>query len=310
MVTRRARWWAAALLMAALTGCGSAADTSSSPGAKGAPEVTDEKDLPPLPLDRYRLGADESRRWTKAQQRLAQRCMVGLGFTDFPADPKPPSGPTASATLTITALPTPLGRLDLDKAERWGYGWDPKVSRRRPPEPAGREMTDREFAALYGRGGGRDTPSGRKPPEQGCSGQANRRLLKGVEDNTRMWTYVSRRDAALHKAVMKDRKVRRAFATWSKCVTDKGGERYPDPLAAYGAKAWGRGKDGNTTHTRREVRTAVADVECKREHNTVGVWWDTATERQRADIQRNKATYEAVRDDLDTLRGNIREALG
>ncbi|MGY0056788.1 hypothetical protein ACWY4P_09515 [Streptomyces sp. LZ34] len=307
-VSTCARWWAAALLAAVtVAGCGAGADAPSSPGAKGVPEVRDEKDLPDLPLDRYRLGDEENRRFSKAQRRLAQRCMVGLGFTDFPADPKPPSRPSAAA-LIITAMSTPLGALDLDRAERWGYGWEPKP--RKALEPTGRAMTDTEYAALYGMSSGGATPSGHKPPERGCSGRANEQLLKGVADARRMWTYPPGRDADLRKALKKDQQVRRAFATWSKCVVDKGGKRYADPMAAYRDKAWERGKDGNTTHTRREVDTAVADVECKREHNTFGVWWAALAKRQRADIQRNKDTYEAVRGDLDVLRSNVRKALG
>ncbi|MER7795040.1 hypothetical protein [Streptomyces sp. NPDC097640] len=104
--------------------------------------------------------------------------------------------------------------------------------------------------------------------------------------------------------------MRRALATWSACFVDKGGKRYADPKAAYGDKAWRRGKDGNTAHTRREVATAVPDIECKREHNTLGVWWAALAERQRADIQRNKHDYDAVRGDLEVLPSNVRKALG
>ncbi|MEU3921894.1 hypothetical protein [Streptomyces sp. NPDC029004] len=61
--------------------------------------------------------------------------------------------------------------------------------------------------------------------------------------------------------------------------------------------------------TERELATATADVECKRKHETVRVWWGVRAEMQRADVERNKATYEAVRRDLDTVRANIRRAL-
>ncbi|MDT0550100.1 MULTISPECIES: hypothetical protein [Streptomyces] len=309
MVARRARWWVAALLMAAVTGCGSGGDAPSSPGAKGVPEVMEEKDLPDLPLDRYRLDTEESRRFGKAQRLLAQRCMIRLGFTDFPADPKPPSPSTTTAgTLVISAPPTPLGAFDLDQAKRWGYGWEPRP--RKSLEPTGRAMTQAEFAALYGMSGNGAIPSEGKSRERGCSDKANGQLLKGVADSRRMWTFPSGRDAALRKAVGKDQRVRRALATWSACVVDKGGKRFADPMAAYSDKGWMRGKDGNTRHTRREVATAVADVECKREQNTLGVWWAALAKRQRADIERNKGNYQAVRDDLEVLRSNVRKALG
>ncbi|MGW3563329.1 hypothetical protein ACWDSL_05405 [Streptomyces sp. NPDC000941] len=305
------RRWAAALLTAvavAVAGCGSGADAPRSPGAKGVPEVMEEKDLPDLPLDSYRLDTEESRRFGKAQRLLAQRCMIRLGFTDFPADPKPLAPSTPAATLVITALPTSLGAFDLDRAKRWGYGWEPKP--RKALEPTGRAVTRAEHAALYGMSRTGAIPKGGKSRERGCSEKANEQLLKGVADSRRMWTFPATHDADLRKAVEKDRQVRRAFATWSKCVVDKGGKRFADPMAAYDDKGWRRGKDGNTPHTRREVATAVADVECKREHNTLGVWWAALAKRQRSDIQRNKHEYDAVRGDLDVLRGNIRKALG
>ncbi|MFD8384376.1 hypothetical protein ACFV2X_38640 [Streptomyces sp. NPDC059679] len=310
MSSRTRRWAAALLSAAAVTGCGSGADGPASPGAKGVPEVKEEKDLPDLPLDRYRLDTEESKRFGKAQRLLAQRCMIRLGFTDFPADPKPPasSASTTAKGLIITALPTSLGAFDLDHAKRWGYGWEPRL--RKALEPTGRAMTQAEFAALYGMSSNGATPKGSKSSERGCSGRANNQLLKGVADSRRMWTFPATHDADLQKAVKKDRQVRRAFATWSKCVVDKGGKRFADPMAAYSDKGWRRGEDGNTPQTRREVATAVADVECKREHNTLGVWWAALAKRQRADIQRHEDTYAAVRSDVEVLRGNIRKALG
>ncbi|MER7795049.1 hypothetical protein [Streptomyces sp. NPDC097640] len=308
MVSKRARWWPAALLtVVAVTGCGAGTDAPSSPRVKGVPEVKDEKDLPALPLDGYRLSTEESKRFGKAQRLLAQRCMIRLGFTDFPADPKPPRS-YASSLLTISGTSTSLGPLDLDQAKRWGYGWEPK--RRKALVPTGRAMTDAEYAALYGMSTSGAAPKGSKSSERGCSGRANEQLLKGVADSRRMWTLPAAHDADLRKAVQKDRQVRRAFATWSACVVDKGGKRFADPMAAYSDKGWRRGKDGNTAHTRREVATAVADIECKREHNTLGVWWAVLAEHQRSDIRRNKHEYDAVRGDLDVLRGNIRKALG
>ncbi|MDN3054495.1 hypothetical protein PH213_08065 [Streptomyces sp. SRF1] len=66
--------------------------------------------------------------------------------------------------------------------------------------------------------------------------------------------------------------MRRALRSWPQCLVDKGFKRYRTPDDAYQDTAWHRGEDGNTPHARREVSTAVADVECKREHDTVGVW--------------------------------------
>ncbi|WP_257231691.1 hypothetical protein [Streptomyces sp. Rer75] len=265
------------------------------------PEVKEADDLPMLPIDRYKLGKRATKEFDTARDRLAQRCMVGLGFADFPLDPKPPksSGSSGSSLLTLRLSETPLGPLDLDRAKRWGYGWAPKASPLGGAGPKGRAMTDKEYAALYGL-------SSSRAPKGGCAGQGDRQLLKGVEDTTHMWAYPSRREERLEKAVAKEPRLRKAVATWSDCVVDKGFKRYGNPEAARKDKGWGTSRDGNTTHTEREVGTAVADIECKRKHNTLGVWWSVMAKRQRADIDRNKAAYEAVRRDLDTLRANAR----
>ncbi len=120
--------------------------------------------------------------------------MVGLGFTDLPLYPKPPKsfGPSGSPLLALSVSGTPLGPLDLDQAERWGYGWAPTKAPLDVAGPKGRAMTDKEYAALYGRSG--DAPKG------GCAGQGDRQLLKGVADTTRMWAYPSRRAERLDPA--------------------------------------------------------------------------------------------------------------
>lgn len=294
---------AALLVTAVVAGCGSGATTGSSGDREGVPDAQEADDLPPLPIDRYKLGKRATKEFDTARDRLAQRCMVDLGFTGFPLDPKPPKSRRSSGAplLALRVRETPLGPLDLDRAKRWGYGWSPKKGPLAGAGPKGRAMTDKEYAALYGLSD--DAPKG------GCAGQGDRQLLKGVADSPHMWAYPARREQRLEAAVAKDRRLRKTFATWSDCVVDKGFKRYGNPEAAQKDKAWGPGRDGNTTQTKREVGTAVADIECKRKHNTLGVWWSVLAKRQRADIDRNNAAYEAVRRDLDTVRANLRSAV-
>ncbi|MFE2987165.1 hypothetical protein [Streptomyces sp. NPDC059262] len=104
--------------------------------------------------------------------------------------------------------------------------------------------------------------------------------------------------------------MRRVFKAWSQCVVDKGLKRYATPDDAIRDKTWKRGGGGNTSHSRRELTTAVADVECKREHNTAGVWWSVLSEERRADLARHRSAYESARRGQETVRDNMREALG
>ncbi|MCX4819309.1 hypothetical protein OG883_05200 [Streptomyces sp. NBC_01142] len=267
-----------------------------------------EEEIPELPLARYAFSDSDFDRLKQAQGRLQQRCMADFGFTDFPLDPKNPSAGMA-AIVTVLVSSGPFGALDLALARRWGYGWDPR--NRGGWEPKDRTMTQEEYEVLHGPGlGGASTVRGRKVPENGCHGAASEQLDRGVKDSTRMWSYVSGREAELIKTEPKDDRIRRAWDTWARCVEDRGFGQYDNPDKAFGDKTWGRDQGGNTTRTAREVGTAVADVECKRQYNTVGVWWAVRAERQRADIDRNRAAYEAIRGDLDVVRGNIARALG
>ncbi|MFH8365633.1 hypothetical protein [Streptomyces sp. NPDC018031] len=310
MVRRRVRRVAFAVGIAAaalaLPGCGS----DSPDSGDGTPRIAEDRDVPPLPLDRYQFADDEYARYRQAQARLVQRCMVGLGFTDFPLDPREPGRKAEStATVTMAGMDSPFGSLDLDRARRWGYGHDP--AQRAGREPEGRRMTDEEYRVLNGMTRAGREADGRTVPQGGCYGQAERELTGGLSlaDYSRAWSYTGGRAYALQKAMDRDDRIRTVWRTWSDCLADKGFKRYRKPADAFADRAWGRGEDGNTTRGERERATAAADVECKRRHNTAGEWWAVAVEKQRAELARRKATYEDVRRDIETIRANVRHIL-
>lgn len=308
--------------LAALAGCsagsgpvsaaGKAPDTSAYTDGSRVPKVEKEWDIPELPLARYEFSADDSKRTSQAQARGAERCMAGFGFTGFSLDPTRPvlvNRQASVATLVAVAMATPFGELDLDEARRWGYGWDPKSPG--GDGEKGRTVTETQYQVLYhaDRSAGL-TVKGRKVPEGGCFGQASARLTEGVEDTTRMYTYTSSRTRALAKKARKDPDVSEALRTWAACVEDRGFKRYKGREEAFRDEAWDRGDDGNTRRTRRERDTAVADIECAREHNTVGVWWAGEARAQSADIVSHRERYEAVRRDQDVVRANVRDVMG
>lgn len=307
---------AAFAAVAAVAGCTSGStgdpppDTSAYTDGSRVPKVENERGIPELPLARYEFSDKDTERLTRAQARVAQRCMADFGFEDFPLDPaQPGSMNMATGSLVAVAMSTPFGELDLDEARRFGYGWDPKASE--DGYGKDRAMTDAEYQVYYNAD---RTPGlavkGREVPEAGCYGKASTGLTAGVEDPTRMWTYTSGRAQALSKTALKDPEVSEALRTWATCVEDKGFKRYEDREAAFRDTAWHRGDDGNTRRTRRERDTAVADIECAREHNTVGVRWAGSARSQSADIQSHRAAYEAVRRDQDVVRANVRRVLG
>ncbi|MFH8608177.1 hypothetical protein ACH4D5_11870 [Streptomyces sp. NPDC018029] len=277
-----------------------------------------EDDVPALPLERYEFSSKDDKRMGQARSRLQRKCMRTLGFDDFPLDPGfgPLGGARMSESFTSTMVQvSPYGMLDLDQARRWGYGLDPDRAKALEAElePTGRDLTSREYEALYGpdTGEGGRSVNGRKVPEGGCAAEATRQTTRGVADSGRLWGYVPQRIEKIDKAVAKDARVRKAFRDWSRCVEDKGFKRYGSPAQAFRDKAWWKGgEDGNTGRTERELGTAVADVECNRKLNTAGVWWSVSNEKQREDLRRNRSRYEAVRKDQDRVRAEVRAALG
>ncbi|MEV8343248.1 hypothetical protein [Streptomyces niveus] len=234
---------AAAVVVAlmALAGCSAAdddeaPDTSAYTDGSRVPKTEKEWAIPELPLARHEFGAGDTKRTTRAQARLVQRCMADHGFADFPLDPAlPGSMNTVSGQLVSVAMATPFGELDLGEARRRGYGWDSKTAEKAAAKKD-RPMTDAEFEVLYNsdRSTGR-TVNGRAIPENGCSGQAAARLTEGVDDTTRMYTYTSRRSQAPAKEARQDPDVSRALRTWAACVEDTVGEWWAGEARAQSA---------------------------------------------------------------------------
>ncbi|MFE0103979.1 hypothetical protein [Streptomyces sp. NPDC059009] len=328
----------AGFLAVGVAGCGAEGDAGGAavPEVSGTPRVQEKKDLPELPLARYEFSHDDYARQTEAAARLAQRWMKRYGFDDVPLYPKPPGGSVVGLTAVAG---DPFGLLDLDKARRWGYGWDPERAVKGREARTGRAATPAEYEVLYGLGGrgalkaietpkspktpeapkspeapeARETSEVRttpKVPEGGCSGEGQRRLMAGVEDEKRLTSYAFQGSRRVERAVARDPKARRALKAWSQCVVDKGFKRYARPSAAFGDKAWRRGQDGNTEHGKRELGTAVADVECNRAHNLAGILWATRAREERREIARHHATYDAVRADRERVRVTVRGVLG
>ncbi|MEV0441498.1 hypothetical protein AB0I84_14850 [Streptomyces spectabilis] len=309
--------WAAAVVVAvvALAGCGSEGGGSTGGArASGMPEVDTEHDLPELPLDRYEFGRRDYDRQEAATLRLTQACMKSYGFADFPLHWRERDTTMSNVAIGTMISTTLTGTLDLDQARRVGYGVDGDAVKeyRERRFSKGRLVTRDESEVLRGVDKalhGSSKVNGREVPDGGCSQRGARQLWADVKDEPRMTGYVAERRAVLDKAVAEDRRMRRALDAWADCVEGKGFKRYASPEAAFLDKAWRRGGDGRTARTGRERDTAVADIECKREHNTVGVWWTVAAEKQRYDISRHQASYDAVRADLERVRAVVRRAL-
>jgi hypothetical protein len=97
--------------------------------------------------------------------------------------------------------------------------------------------------------------------------------------------------------------VKEAFTAWSSCMR-RGGFFYPDPLSVGNDAAFGDRKAMAL-----EIRTATADVACKRETKVAGVWLAVETAYQRRLLPEHSTEFAAVQQLIQTRAINATAAL-
>lgn len=304
----------------ATSGCGGQAGADGSgTGAEsgGIPEVTSHQQaqkLPELPLaaERYQYSARAQRQIEEAEALLAQACMRRLGHEDFP---KYPRDDMADNVLTLVASDGNFALTDPERAQRWGYGNDPAELREvreseekkrrarqgRPLRPDERRDYEGDVESDYASGGWAGVRRG------GCVGAAQARLARGIAEADKkddaFRTYAANRQYQVWRAAERKPELKKAFRDWAGCMKDKGVRAYRTPNEPYQDKRWAD-RDGA-----RGVRTAVADVACKFEQNTVGIWWSVLDRSERADLARHKERYERSARAMATYLSHARAVL-
>ena len=89
-----------------------------------------------------------------------------------------------------------------------------------------------------------------------------------------------------------DSRVKAGFAAWSRCMS-RSGFSYSTPMDANNDDRWSGEKA-----TDAEIAVAVADVNCKKETNLVGIRVAVDAAHQNAEIAAHTGELQAVRDDL------------
>ncbi|MFD0418360.1 hypothetical protein [Streptomyces sp. NPDC127108] len=205
------------------------------------------------------------------ENRRAQSCMHRFGYrVDLTPHNSSPS-PTLNQGMNENAY----GLTSLSRARRYGYHLtkaeqgDGKT--KDPP------LTNRQKHALNG--GATFTEGGQKLPAGGCRAEAERSLRKGapsIDDED----YAAAVALDVGREVEKDSRVRSAFHSWSTCMRQKG-FHYSNPMDPGDSDRFLRTAEPG----RQEIRTAVADVECKRRTNVIGIWISVETVYQKIAIR-------------------------
>jgi hypothetical protein len=230
------------------------------------------------PLDDYVLSPAELGEIAQASQTLVGRCMAG-----FDVDPLPPPPPGPALR---TWNDWRYGLTDPAAAQR-GYRRDAQQPAT-PPEPVLARPTAEQTAALTGSGA--RTVHGRPVPDGGCLGQADMALRgSGFADVDR--DLAQRLSAESFDRSRDQPRVRAAIAGWSRCMARRG-YRYPDPLAPVADPCF---RPGVPPPSATEIATAVADVDCKRQSDLVGIRFAAERSYQQLSVADHRAELDRLR---------------
>ncbi len=266
-----------AFISLSIAGCSSsgAEDTAGEPSA----EIASRTHTAGLgfPLDAYRLSPEEDMVLQQGVDTLATDCMARYGFQYKPAPARTPSGQSRSRLYGVT-----------EEREARSYGYrNPEQSR---PKNSGKQASaPDENAVLLGEV---KTYAGKEVPAGGCAAEASKKILSGPNkiDSKRLADDLIISSSA--KAV-EDSRVRSVFTKWSACMKEKG-YSYATPVAVL--------EDGaifeSPTAGSREINMAVADVQCKKKHNVVGVWSSVEMAYQNVAIEQNAEELSEIKENL------------
>ncbi len=268
-------------LLAAITV--SACDAKSAPEAAEPPiEAVSTVDVRALvlPLDPYLVDPRQERLLEQAKARLTITCLKEFGFAV--------EMPQALAPKVITRNERRYGLVDETGAAATGYHV-PRADEAQPRQDP--QLTPEALAVLRGTASG--SPGGKTIPPGGCDAEARRRLGDGAAGSIDR-DLAQRLSAEAHKKSEADSRVRAAFGQWSGCMKRSGFD-YKDPWAANDDRVF-----STESATPEEIRTAVADVRCKRETNLVATWIAVDTAYQKRFVDQHREGLTELKRLLDT----------
>lgn len=284
---------AAAVVLSAIavTGC-SGSTTSVNPEsgpirtAPAPPEAFDSKNPATwtLPIQGYLPSDSAKAQISQAKKQLIGDCMKSYGFEWEPAPDLPRVGGK-------TFVDWRYGIHDMELAKARGY--KPDAAQQAAYEDA---MNAGAVDGLTGgedsqtlEGGGVEEVNGKKIPDGGCIGQADRKIgAQAVQSET-----AQKISAETFTKSKSDARVIKAFAAWSKCMKGKGYD-YAEPLDASDDARF-----SSPDVTTEEISTATSDIECRDKTNVTQVWYEAESELQKNTIEDQAELLNEEAEELD-----------
>ncbi|WP_406088284.1 hypothetical protein [Kitasatospora purpeofusca] len=277
------------IVLLALAACSdkdsSAGDASKEPdlGAIAQRVATDDV---AFPLDAYRLTDEQRTSVARARAGLAASCMKRFGF-----DIQPPPMSTPSRVGGPNSRVYGIG--SLERAQT--YGFHLMESEKKEPHKQ-EEVSPAAVSVMTGKG--QASSNGQEIPEGGCLGEAARLIRKGgpaVADDD----YAGALALEASQRAKKDSRLLKAFSDWSACMRDRG-FNYRNPSDPENDRALIAGAEV----TGQEISVAVADVECKKTTNVVGVWFAVDTAYQKQAMEQHASELQKAKETIDAMVRN------
>lgn len=275
------------------------------------PEVSSEKDLS-LPFDAYDLNPIQRSIVDQADFKVADQCLRKFGLR------MPSSKNTSPVEYPKNA--DYAGWLEPRDVEKYGYQGPPGMRDEAWAAQDGRRafVIPANIDAAY-TGLGKSVVNGTRVPDGGCADEAERALNAGApaptgsgpakpRDHKQM---LSLMDSASEVA-FKDPRLAEADKRWSTCMQERGFS-YSAPYAAENDRRWEKNVDPATRRhpvTSLEIRTAVADEQCRKETNYFGVRLAVYADAQNKIIAANRDKVLRLQKLMNTRYANARKILG
>jgi hypothetical protein len=260
---------------------------SKIPGVTSITKLNDTADLA-LPVDAYMPTGHDLVQTTDAMTTLEQRCVSRFGLRYTPTEARLPNFSKNSRRYGVPE--------SLQVAREFGFHMtqnDPRSLPKHlgtPPSPEVRTV----LTATAPQGGLVSSYHGMRLPDGGCVGEADRAISGGGENQRAGHSLVAEQIRAhSFEYSTLDPRVIAAQTAWKKCMSAQGYTNYKKTSDASGDERWSA-----ATATSQEIGVAVADWQCSKEVNLVGIWFAVESAYQNDQIDKHAEELQQAREGL------------
>src|SRR4051812_34234422 len=248
---------------------------SKVPGVTSIRQLTDTADLA-LPVDSYMPSGHDLLETTNAMTTLEQRCVSRYGLRYTPSEARLP---TFSKNSRRYGVPE-----SLEVAREFGFHMtknDPRGLPNHLSAPPSQEV--RTVLTATSPQGLVSSYHGMPLPKGGCVAEADHAISGGDGDQRAGHSPVAEEIRAhSFEYSQLDPRVIAAQTAWKKCMSAQGYTNYQKTFDAQGDDRWNA-----AAATSQEIGVAVADWQCAKHVNLVGIWFAVESAYQNTQIEKH-----------------------